>query len=130
MSHLKRLTVVLLHLAAAVFVQLDLLHLLLKESDPTAGVLLLHVLPGAAACLLDLFLSSLLLRRMELRRLAAAAVHFWDLLLIFPVLVLAFFGLLSDGGAAAFASCVFLLDLLLVLERSTLFVLSDPARKK
>lgn len=130
MTHLKRISVFLLHLGVTVLTQVCLLRLLLGESEPSAGAALLRLLPAVGACLLDLVVSCLLLRDGTLDRRLSMALHFWDIVLCCPLLVLGFFGMLSEGTGVLFGTCVLLLDLLLVVERSTAFVLLDPTRKK
>jgi ABC-type antimicrobial peptide transport system permease subunit len=130
MSHVKRLAVFLLHLAAQVLVQLCLLRMLLKENELSVGTALVHALFAALVCLLDLGLSCRLLRGQALSRTASMALHFWDVVLSIPILVLGFFGMFSGGSGAVFGGCVLLLDLLLIIERSTVYVLFDPNRKK
>ena len=130
MTHLKRIAVFLLHLGTSALVQFSLLRLILRENGASLAAVLTYMLPAVVLCLADLILSVFLLRDGKPGRYASMALHFWDLVLIFPILILGIFGILSGGSGTNFAFCVLLIDLLLVTERSTAFVLLDPARKE
>ena len=129
MTHLKRTAVFLLHLGTSALVQYSLLRLIIRENEASLTAVLAYMLPALVLCLADLILSVILLRDGRPGRYVSMALHFWDLVLIFPILILGIFGILSGGSGTSFAACVLLIDLLLVTERSTAFVLLDPTRK-
>ncbi len=129
MTHLKRILLILLHLFCTAGIQLILLRLLLGASEPALGSYLGSILLSVLLCVLDLVLSMLLLRKNRMNRPFYIALQFWDILLISPVVLLAVFGLISGGEGAGFGTAALFLDLLLILERSTSFVLRDPERQ-
>ena len=129
MRRLKLIFLLLLHLACTLLVQLVLFRLLLRENDPGFWPLMGQVLPALLACFADLILSCFLLKGICIGRTPYILLQFWDLILLCPVLVLAFFGLLSEGEGVRFGIGVLTLDLLLIIERSVSFVLFDPQHR-
>ena len=122
MSHIKRFLVVLLHLGCTAAVQALLMHLWFSLEDPgfpaaASGLLLILLL-----CPADLVLTLRLLRGDALGRFPRALLHFWDLVLLLPLLTAAFLGFVSGGSGAAFGSAVVISDLVLILERSAAYV--------
>lgn len=127
MRYLKLSLVFLFHLACTVLVQYLLFRLLMGNGSGLRNALLCLV-PAALVCVADLILSCLLLKGIRLHRIPFILLQFWDFLLIFPALILAIVGILSGEEGIPFAVAALILDLLLIFERSTGFVLFDPLR--
>lgn len=129
MRFLKLFLLSLLHLVCTLLVQF-LLFQLLQKNESSFWVRFLSLLPGILVCFADLIISCLLLKRSHIGRTPFILLQFWDILLICPLLVIAFFGLFSEGGGFFFSVAAMVLDLLLIIERSTSFVLFDPQRSR
>ena len=119
MKTLKTFLLVLLHLICTLTVQVFLLRRVLLEQEP----LLRCVLFSLTACVLDLVLGRLLTKGKAASHWGWTLLHFWDLFLMIPVLLLAFLGLASGGEGSAFGAAVICLELLLIVERSVCYVL-------
>lgn len=128
MKHLKLLLLLLVHLCCTVMIQFLLLRLLLRENDPGHLGIVRFALYALSSCLADLIVSCFLLKGIRIGRKPYILVQFWDLSLICPVLVIAFLGLFSDSLGLRFSLIALLFDLMLIIERSTCFVLYDPRR--
>ena len=126
MKHLKLLLLFFLHLACTLLVQILLFrHLLGEGSGFWTSICCLSF--SLAACLADLIFSCLLLKGTTFRRTFFILLQFWDLLLICPLLVMAFLSFLSEVGLR-FGLITLISDLLLIIERSASFVFFDPQR--
>ena len=125
MKILKRFLLFLLHTGCTIGVQLFFLSVLLHLGEES---MVRKILPAVALCLLDLAASCFLLRGNDLGRVPNLILSFWDLLLVSPLFLVAAVSLLSGAEGAAFGTAVLLTDLLLILQRSTTYVLFDPAR--
>lgn len=124
MKVLKGLLLFVLHAGAVLGVQILLFRLLLEQEGTLRCVLLSLLL-----CLVDLFLSCLLLRERTISRTGQILLHFWDLFLVIPLLLLGLMGFASDGQGVAFGIAVLALDLLLIVERSVSYVLFREKRE-
>lgn len=125
MKALRGILLILLHLGCTLSVQLCLLRYLLLDGEPLLRCVLLSVL----ACVLDLVLTCLMMRGFRVSRTGHIALQFWDLLLIGPVILLAFLGFASGGDGNAFGAATVCLELLLIVQRSISFTLFDGKRK-
>jgi hypothetical protein len=130
MKILKGILLFLLQLICTLAIQYMLLRLVLAEENPSAGVYLRTVLLCLLFSLADFAGSCFLLKGHSRSRYVNMILQFWDILLCSPFFLLAVVGLISGGTGIGFGLCGLGLELLLVIERSTSYVLFDPGRKK
>lgn len=130
MKAAKGFLLLILHLLCTLAVQYVLLRLMLLEKSLNFGLGLRCVLLCLAVCMADLTGSAFLLRGNRMKRYGYIALQFWDLLLMSPVFLLALVGLFSGGDGTGYGILALCLELLLVVERSTTFVLFDPSRDR
>lgn len=126
----KGILLFLLQLLCTLAVQFFLLRLILSERELSTGDYLLCALFSVLFCAADFVGSCLLLKGHSLRHTGNLALQFWDILFCSPFFLLAVVGLLSGGEGSRFGLTALALELLLVIERSTSYVLFDPGRKK
>ena len=127
MKHVKRFALFLLHLVCTVLVQVCLLRILLEEA---ATPYLRFLLPAVGFCVLDFAVACFLLKGHQTNRYGYMALQLWDLLLVSPMILLAVLGLISGEEGTGFGIAVILTELLLIVERSTSYVLFDPRRTR
>ena len=130
MKHLKRFALFLLHLAATLSVQYCLLCILLADGAEGSGPYFRFLLLAAGICLVDFAAGCFLLKGHDMRRLPYMALQLWDLLLVSPMIVLAVLALVSGSEGTGYGIAVLAMDLFLIVERSTSYVLFDPERAR
>ena len=101
----------------------------LRSTDASSGLHIGLILLAVGICIVDFVLSMTLMKNRIQSRYSALILQFWDLLLLSPLFLVGIMSLFSGGKGAAFGVTVLLLDLLLIFERSTSFVLRDPGRR-
>ena len=129
MKVLKPILLFFLQLLCTLAVQYLLLQMILREEN-LAGDYLRCILFSLLVCLADFVGSCLLLKGNALRGYPFMALQFWDILLCSPIFLLAVVGLIFGGAGTGFGLTAIFLELLIIIERSTTYVLFDPKRKK
>jgi hypothetical protein len=126
----KSLLLTALHLAITLGSQAIILRLLLGDGAIGGGRGLTAFGMTLLLCAADLIGSCFLLRGHGMRRLRFLALHFWDLILISPLLLLVILSLFSGQEGRSFALTALAGDLLLIVNRSSSFVFFDPTRRE
>lgn len=129
MKVLKPILLFFLQLVCTLAVQYLLLQMILREEN-LAGDYLRCIFFSLLVCLVDFVGSCLLLKGNSRGGYPFMALQFWDILLCSPIFLLAVVGLIFGGAGTGFGLTALFLELLLIIERSTSYVLFDPKRKK